>query len=38
VPAAGFAEPLDAAALAATRPLATLVDGQVVHRGARFDP
>jgi predicted amidohydrolase YtcJ len=38
VPAAGFAEPLDAAVLAATRPLATLIDGQVVHRDARFDP
>ncbi len=38
VPAAGFADPLDAAALATTRPLATLIDGQVVHRDARFDP
>jgi predicted amidohydrolase YtcJ len=38
VPAAGFAEPLDAGALATTRPLATLIDGQVVHRAARFDP
>lgn len=38
VPAAGLAEPLDAAALATTRPLATLIDGQVVHRAARFDP
>lgn len=38
VPAAGFGEPLDAAALATTRPLATLIDGQVVHRTARFDP
>ncbi|MDL2335183.1 MAG: amidohydrolase [Chloroflexota bacterium] len=38
VPAAGFAEPLDADALAATRPLATLIDGQVVQRDARFDP
>ena len=38
VPAAGFIEPLDAAALAATRPLATLIGGQVVHRAARFDP
>ncbi|MEP7379440.1 MAG: amidohydrolase family protein [Chloroflexota bacterium] len=38
VPSAGFAEPMDAAALAATRPLATLIDGQVVHRDARFDP
>lgn len=38
IPAAGFADPLDAAALATTRPLATLIDGQVVHRDARFDP
>ncbi len=38
LPSAGFADPTDAAPLAATRPLATLIDGQVVHRGARFDP
>jgi predicted amidohydrolase YtcJ len=38
VPAAGFGERLDAAALATTRPLATLIDGEVVHRAARFDP
>lgn len=38
VPAGGFGETLDAAALATTRPLATLIDGQVVHRAARFDP
>jgi predicted amidohydrolase YtcJ len=38
VPAVGFAETLDAAALATTRPLATLIDGAVVHRAARFDP
>jgi predicted amidohydrolase YtcJ len=38
VPAAGFADPLDAAALATTRPLATLIDGQVIHRAAHFDP
>jgi predicted amidohydrolase YtcJ len=38
VPSAGFADPTDAAVLAATRPLATLIDGQVVHRHARFDP
>jgi predicted amidohydrolase YtcJ len=38
VPAAGFSDPTDAAALAATRPLATLIDGQVVHRAAHFDP
>jgi predicted amidohydrolase YtcJ len=38
VPAAGFAETPDAAALAVTRPLATLIHGQVVHRAAHFDP
>lgn len=38
VPAAGFGDALDAAALATTRPSATLIDGQVVHRAARFDP
>jgi len=38
VPSAGFADPINAAALAATRPLATLIDGRVVHRDARFDP
>jgi hypothetical protein len=38
VPAVGFAETLDAAALATTRPLATLIDGAVVHRAAHFDP
>ena len=38
VPSAGFAEPTDAAALAVTRPLATLIDCQVVHRAAHFDP
>jgi hypothetical protein len=37
VPAAGFAEPLDAAALASTRPVATLIDGQLAYRDARFD-
>jgi hypothetical protein len=37
VPDAGFREPSDAAALAATRPLATLIDGEVVHRVADFD-
>ncbi|MEA2676821.1 MAG: hypothetical protein QOJ81_962 [Chloroflexota bacterium] len=37
VPAAGFGQRIDAAALANTRPLATLIDGQVVHRAARFD-
>jgi hypothetical protein len=38
VPAAGFADPIDSAALAATRPLATLVDGEVVYRSATFAP
>ncbi|MEP7360219.1 MAG: amidohydrolase [Chloroflexota bacterium] len=38
VPSAGFADLIDAAALAATRPLATLIDGQVVYRAAHFDP
>ncbi len=38
VPSAGFAEPIDASALATTRPLATLIDGQVIHRAAHFDP
>ena len=38
VPSAGFAGPVDAAALAATRPLATLIDGHVVQRDPRFDP
>jgi predicted amidohydrolase YtcJ len=38
VPSAGFAHPIDASALSATRPLATLIDGQVVHRDPRFDP
>lgn len=37
VPAAGLAEPVDAGALAASRPLATLVDGEVVHRAPGFD-
>ena len=34
---AGFRDQFDAAALASTRPLATLVDGEVVHRSASFD-
>jgi hypothetical protein len=38
VPAAGFAESLDAAVLAATRPLATLLDGEVIYRAPAFDP
>ncbi len=36
VPAAGFADPTDSAALATTRPLATLLDGEVVHHSATF--
>jgi hypothetical protein len=38
VPAASFGDQMDAAALAATRPVATLIDGVVVHRAAHFDP
>lgn len=37
VPAAALSEPVDPAALASTRPLATLIDGQVVHRGPSID-
>jgi predicted amidohydrolase YtcJ len=37
VPAAGFDEPFDAAALARTRPLATLIDGQIAYRDPGFD-
>lgn len=37
VPADGLREPVDAAALAATRPLATLIDGEVVYRHPEFD-
>ena len=36
VPDAGFVEPLDAAALASTRPLATLIDGEVIHQAEDF--
>lgn len=36
VPAAGLGAPVNAAALAATRPLVTLLDGEVVHRDDRF--
>lgn len=32
----GFREPFDAAALAQTRPLATLIDGEIVHRRGGF--
>jgi predicted amidohydrolase YtcJ len=37
VPADGLREPVDAAALAATRPLATLIDGEIVHHHPDFD-
>jgi predicted amidohydrolase YtcJ len=33
----GFREPFDAAALAATRPLVTMLDGEIVHGVAGFD-
>ena len=36
VPAAAFATPYDPAELAGTRPLATLIDGQVVYRDPSF--
>ena len=36
VPAAGLREPVDSAALASTRPLATLIDGQVAYRSDEF--
>ncbi len=38
VPAATLHEPVDAATLALTRPLATLIDGEVAHRSPAFDP
>jgi predicted amidohydrolase YtcJ len=38
VPSAGFREPFDAADLARTRPLATLIGGKIVYRDHRFDP
>ncbi|HYI23671.1 MAG TPA: amidohydrolase [Candidatus Limnocylindrales bacterium] len=38
VKVAGLADSPDPAVLGATRPLATLIDGQVVHREPRFDP
>jgi len=38
VPTTGFAEPMDAEALAATRPLITLVDGETCYRSPAFDP
>jgi hypothetical protein len=37
VPAAGFGEPFDAAALARTRPLATLIDGEIAYVSPDFD-
>lgn len=37
VPRASFSESFDPATLAATRPLATLIDGEVVHRGNGFE-
>jgi predicted amidohydrolase YtcJ len=37
VPVETLREPVDAAALAATRPLATLLDGEVVYRAPGFD-
>ena len=37
VSAEGFREPFDAAAFAGSRPLATLIDGEVVHRSDDFD-
>jgi predicted amidohydrolase YtcJ len=38
VPAAGLREPVDPLELARTRPLATLIEGEVVFRAAGFDP
>jgi hypothetical protein len=39
IPAAAFGnQQLDAEVLASTRPLATLIDGEVVHRRPTFDP
>jgi hypothetical protein len=37
VPATIFDEPTDADGLATTRPLATLLDGEVIHRRPEFD-
>lgn len=37
VPDAGFREPFDAAALAATRPLATLIEGEFAYRAVELD-
>lgn len=37
VPASAWREPFNAAAFASIRPLATLIDGEVVYRGDNFD-
>ncbi|MEX2546543.1 MAG: amidohydrolase [Chloroflexota bacterium] len=37
VPAESFREPFDAAAFARIRPLATMIDGEVVHRSDAFE-
>ena len=38
VPSVALEEPVDAGALASTRPLATLLDGRVANRSDAFDP
>ncbi len=38
IPAAALREPVDAATLASTRPLATLIDGRVVYQAETFTP
>ncbi|MDQ3937202.1 MAG: amidohydrolase family protein, partial [Chloroflexota bacterium] len=38
VPADGFRQPVDAAVLAATRPLLTMIDGETVYRDPAFAP
>jgi predicted amidohydrolase YtcJ len=38
VPAEGMREPVDPAALASTRPLATMIDGEIVFRAPDFEP
>jgi predicted amidohydrolase YtcJ len=37
VPSEGFRQPIDPQVLAATRPLATLIDGELVHRAGEFE-
>ncbi len=37
VPGEGFRDPFDAAVFAQTRPLVTMIDGEVVHRSDAFD-